>query len=155
MVLDRKATEALRRSSELLVKSIGLKESSELTGRSTTQLSRYYKPEPGRNSSFMPIDVIATLERKADFPYVTKCLADFKRIVFTYEPDGHKDDGHLNKDVINLSERFAVLMMEYHKAMDDGEISINEAKDLLRETTALQKVLIEMKLHLDSGASSE
>jgi hypothetical protein len=30
-------------------------------------------------------------------------------------------------------------------------ISINEAKRLLRETTALQQVLIEMKLHLEEN----
>jgi len=48
-----------------------------------------------------------------------------------------------------LSQRFAILMGEYTASIEDGVISINEAKRLLRETTALQKVLIEMKLHLE------
>jgi hypothetical protein len=39
--------------------------------------------------------------------------------------------------------------------MEDGKITVNEAKRLLKETTMLQQVLIDMKLHLESdhGAS--
>jgi hypothetical protein len=44
-----------------------------------------------------------------------------------------------------------MLMGEYNLSIEDGVISANEAKRLLRETTALQKVLIDMKLHLDEG----
>jgi len=60
--------------------------------------------------------------------------------------------GGVNADVILLSQRFAILMGEYTQSIEDGVISINEAKRLLRETTALQKVLIEMKLHLEQEA---
>lgn len=57
----------------------------------------------------------------------------------------------MNSDVIKLSQRFALLMAEYNTSMEDGVISVNEAKRLLRETTALQKVLIEMKMHLEAN----
>ena len=40
-------------------------------------------------------------------------------------------------------------MGEYNQSIEDGVISVNEAKRLLRETTALQQVLIEMKPHLE------
>lgn len=55
----------------------------------------------------------------------------------------------MNSDVIALSQRFAMLMTEYHKSIEDGVITANEAKRLLKETLAIQKVLIDMKLHLE------
>ena len=42
-----------------------------------------------------------------------------------------------------------MLMAEYQQSIADGRITVNEAKRLLRETTQLQQVLIEMKLHLE------
>jgi hypothetical protein len=46
-----------------------------------------------------------------------------------------------------------MLMAEYNQAISDGKISINEAKRLLRETLAIQQVLLEMKLNLEEEAS--
>jgi hypothetical protein len=67
----------------------------------------------------------------------------------SYHKERTNKEGGINSDVIMLSQRFAVLMGEYNLSIDDGVISANEAKRLLRETLALQKVLIEMKLHLE------
>ena len=58
----------------------------------------------------------------------------------------------VNQDVVALAQRFALLMSEYNMAISDGKISINEAKRLLRETLALQQVLLEMKLNLEEEA---
>ena len=55
----------------------------------------------------------------------------------------------MNSDVIALSQRFAMLMSEYQQSIEDGIITVNEAKRLLRETSMLQQVLIDMKLHLE------
>lgn len=41
-------------------------------------------------------------------------------------------------------------MSEYHQSIQDGIITVNESKRLLKETVALQQVLIDMKLHLES-----
>ncbi|MEM6307968.1 MAG: hypothetical protein AAF701_08285, partial [Pseudomonadota bacterium] len=57
--------------------------------------------------------------------------------------------GGVNADVVALSQRFAMLMGEYNQSIEDGIITVNEAKRLLRETLALQQVLVEMKLHLE------
>ena len=51
--------------------------------------------------------------------------------------------------MIALSQRFAMLMAEYQQSIEDGIITINEAKRLLKETSMLQQVLIDMKLHLE------
>jgi hypothetical protein len=56
----------------------------------------------------------------------------------------------VNDDGIVLCERFAMLMSEYHQSIADGAISANEAKRMLRETAALQKVLMNIKLRLES-----
>jgi hypothetical protein len=40
-------------------------------------------------------------------------------------------------------------MSEYHQSIEDGIITINEAKWLLRETVALQQDLVDMKMHLE------
>ena len=42
-----------------------------------------------------------------------------------------------------------MLMSEYQQSIEDGIITINEAKRLLKETTLLQQVLIDMKMHLE------
>ena len=55
----------------------------------------------------------------------------------------------MNSDVIALSQRFALLMAEYQQSIEDGVITANEAKRLLKETLALQQVLLDMKLHLE------
>jgi hypothetical protein len=41
-------------------------------------------------------------------------------------------------------------MSEYHQSIEDGVISINEARRLLAEVLELQKVLVEMKLKLEA-----
>ena len=55
----------------------------------------------------------------------------------------------MNSDLIALSQRFAILMLESHQSIEDGIITINEAKRLLRETVALHQVLVDMKMHLE------
>ena len=44
-------------------------------------------------------------------------------------------------------------MAEYGAAIGDGVISVNEAKRLLRETLAIQQVLLEMKLNLEEESN--
>ena len=45
-------------------------------------------------------------------------------------------------------------MGEYNQSIEDGIISINEAKRLLRETLELQRVLLDMKLHLEEETAT-
>ena len=58
----------------------------------------------------------------------------------------------MNSDVVALSQRFAILMAEYNASIEDGKITINESKRLLNETLAIQKVLLDIKLHLEDEA---
>ena len=55
----------------------------------------------------------------------------------------------MNSDIIVLSQSIAMLMFRYQKSIEDGIITVNEAKRLLKVTSILQQVLIDMKMHLE------
>ena len=144
----------LRKHSEALVKDVGIEAACDLTGKSKATLGRYYSDADEHADRFMPIDVVAALEAAARFPHVTAALADLRGITMAYDEDRRnaKSSG-VNEDVVALAQRFALLMGEYNSAIGDGRISINESKRLLRETVAIQQVLLEMKLNLEVEAN--
>jgi hypothetical protein len=144
----------LKKHTEALVKDVGIEAACEITGKSKATLGRYYSDSDEHDDRFMPIDVVAELEGTARFPHVTSALADLRGITLSY--DGEKRNATssgVNQDVVALAQRFGMLMAEYNQAIGDGKISINEAKRLLRETLAIQQVLLEMKLNLEEEAS--
>lgn len=103
----------------------------------------------------MPIDSLARLEEEVSYPHVTIALSELcgANISLNRRNDKKKTNGGVNSDVIELSQRFAMLMSEYHQSIEDGIITVNETKRLLRETLALQQVLVEMKLHLENDVA--
>jgi len=141
----------LKRHSEALVKDVGIEVASTLSGKSKATLGRYYSDDIEHADRFMPIDVVASLEAAARFPHVTAALADLRGITLSYDQSRRPSEGSggVNSDVVALSQRFAMLMGEYHLSIEDGKITANEAKRLLNETLAIQRVLLEMKLHLE------
>ncbi len=140
----------LKKHTEALVKDVGLEAACELTGKSKATLGRYYSDSDEHSDRFMPIDAVAALEEASSYPHVTSALAELKGITMSYNTERkNKPSGGVNADVIALSQRFAMLMTEYQQSIEDGIITINEAKRLLRETLSLQHVLIDMKLHLE------
>jgi len=141
----------LKKHTEALVKDVGIEPACELTGKSKATLGRYYSDHPEHADRFMPVDAVAALEEAASYPHVTSALAELKGISLSYDErrKNADDKGGVNSDVIALSQRFAMLMAEYQQSIEDGVITMNEAKRLLKETTALQQVLIDMKLHLE------
>lgn len=141
----------LKKHTEALVKDVGIEVACTLTGRSKATLGRYYSESGEHDDRFMPVDAVAALEAEASYPHVTSALAEMRGITLSYDPTPSNSQGGVNSDVIKLSQRFALLMEEYNRSMEDGVISINEAKRLLRETTQLQKVLLDMKLHLEES----
>jgi hypothetical protein len=140
----------LKKHSEALVKDVGIEAACALTGRSKATLGRYYSDADEHGDRFMPVDVVAQLEAAAEFPHVTAALADLRGITLSYDTDRKNSPAHgVNQDVVALAQRFAMLMSEYNQAIGDGKITINEAKRMLREATALQQVLLAMKLNLE------
>lgn len=148
------AASYLKKHTELLVKDVGIEAACELTGKSKATLGRYYSDAEEHTERFMPIDAVAALESAAQYPHVTAALSELKGITLSFgENRRNSPSGGINSDVIALSQRFAMLMSEYSQAIEDGIITINEAKRLLRETQALQQVLVDMKLHLEDESS--
>jgi len=139
----------LKKHTEALVKDVGIEAACRLTGKSKATLGRYYSLDDEHSDRFMPIDAVAALEAASSHAHVTSALAELRGVHLEGNASRRNSDGGINSDVITLSQRFAMLMAEYTQSIDDGVISVNEAKRLLRETLELQKVLVEMKLHLE------
>lgn len=142
----------LKKHTETLVKEVGLEAACEITGKSKATLGRYYSDADEHGDRFMPVDAVAQLEEAAGYPHVTAALAELRGITLTYSGNNRRNsdgEGGVNADVVALSQRFAMLMGEYNQAIEDGKITANEAKRLLRETLELQRVLLDMKLHLE------
>lgn len=147
----------LKKHTEALVKDVGLEAACAATGKSKATLGRYYSDSEEHADRFMPIDAVAALEEAARYPHVTSALSELRGITISYDSErknSPEGEGGVNSDVIALSQRFAILMAEYQQSIEDGIITINEAKRLLRETLALQHVLIDMKLHLEEEAGN-
>ncbi len=138
----------LKRHTEALIKDIGYAKACELSGKSKATLGRYASLMEENSDRFIPVNVLVELEAAASVPFVTKALAELQQLKLEYDSGRDERPGGLNSDVILLSQRFATLMAEYNHSMEDGIISLNEAKRLLEEANALQQVLMDMKLHL-------
>ncbi|NKX44289.1 hypothetical protein [Roseicyclus persicicus] len=148
----------LKRHTERLIKDVGYAAACALTGRSKATLGRYFSEDGDHADRFMPVDAVAALEAAASFPHVTAALAELNGGQIAHGRDRRNaprgaDERGVNGHVIALSQRFAILMAEYHSAIGDGIISVNEARRLLEETLELQKVLVEMKLRLEADSA--
>ncbi|MGB0900297.1 hypothetical protein [Halocynthiibacter sp.] len=140
----------LKKHTEALVKDVGIEAACTLTGKSKATLGRYYSDSDEHADRFMPIDAVAALEEASRYPHVTGALAELRGITMSYDQSRKNSaEGGVNADVVALAQRFAMLMSEYNQSIEDGIITVNEAKRLLRETLALQHVLMDMKLHLE------
>lgn len=143
----------LKKHTEALVKAVGVEAACGITGRSKATIGRYYSDQDEHGDRFMPIDVVAQLEAASPFPHVTAALADLRGITLGYDGERRNaGSSGVNQDVVTLAQRFALLMSEYNQAIGDGKITVNEAKRMLRETLALQQVLLDMKLNLEEEA---
>ena len=143
----------LKKHTEALVKDVGIEAACKLTGKSKATLGRYYSDSDDHDDRFMPIDVVAALEASSRFPHVTVALADLRGVTLSYDAEKRNAATKgVNQDVVALAQRFGMLMAEYNQAIGDGKISSNEAKRLLRETLAIQQVILEMKLNLEDEA---
>lgn len=141
----------LKRHTEALIKDLGYAKACEVSGKSKATLGRYASLQDENSDRFIPVNVLVELEMAASLPFVTKAIAELQQLKLEYGDDKDADSDGLNSDVIRLSQRFATLMAEYNHSIADGVISMNETRRLLEETNALQKVLMEMKLHLQEG----
>lgn len=152
-VLNMSIASYLKKHTETLVKDVGIEAACELTGKSKATIGRYYSDQDEHGDRFMPIDVVAQIEAASRFPHVTSALADLRGITLSYDGERRNAQSNgINSDVVALAQRFGMLMAEYNQAIGDGKISANEAKRLLRETLAIQQVLLEMKLNLEDEA---
>lgn len=139
----------LKKHTEALVKDVGIEVACKLTGRSKATLGRYYSDNDEHADRYMPIDAVVALEAVSSYPHVTTALAEVNGNSLNANENRIRNSDSVNADIVALAQRFAMLMGEYNMSIEDGVITANEAKRMLSETLALQKVLVEMKLHLE------
>lgn len=145
----------LKKHTEALVKDVGIEHACKLTGKSKATLGRYYSESEEHVNRFMPVDAVAALEHKSSYPHITSALSELRGITLSYDKNRRNaPEGGVNSDIVVLSQRFAMLMAEYSQAIEDNVITVNEAKRLIRETVQLQRVLLDMKLHLEEESTS-
>ncbi len=143
----------LKKHTEALVKDVGIEVACKLTGRSKATLGRYYSDNDEHSDRYIPIDAVVALEAMASYPHVTTALAEVNGNSLNANENRTRNSDSVNADIVALAQRFAMLMGEYNMSIEDGVITANEAKRMLGETLALQKVLVEMKLHLEEEAT--
>ena len=155
--MTRDIARYLKNHTEALVKDVGIEAACTVTGKSKATLGRYYSTHEEHADRFMPVDSVARLEAAASYPHVTAALAELLggTVSFDRNSDGTQGNrGGVNEDIAVLSQRFALLMNAYASAIADSVITPNEARRMLAETLELQKVLVEMKLHLETESST-
>ncbi|SFI60283.1 hypothetical protein [Jannaschia pohangensis] len=142
----------LKHHTEALVKDVGVETACAITGKSKATIGRYYSLHEEHAERFMPVDAVAQLEKEASYPHVTAALAEMAGLSIsrnTSNAPASRHVGHVNEDIAVISQRFAMLMSAYADAIADNVITPAEARSMLSETLELQKVLVEMKLHLE------
>ena len=110
----------LKKHTETLVKDVGIEAACKLTRKSKATLGRYYSDNDEHYDRFMPIDAVVALEKAAKYPHVTFALAELQGIGLSYNERRTNTElsGGVNTDVIALSQRFAMLMSEYHQSIE-------------------------------------
>ena len=146
----------LKKHTEALIKDVGFEAACQLTGKSKATLGRYFSTHDEHHDRYMPVDSVAALEAASSFPHVTVALAEMNGVQVSFDRKRRNSDdrGGVNSDMVTLSQRFAMLMSEYGQTIEDGVITATEAKRLLSEALELQKVLVDIKLHLEEEAQS-
>ena len=139
---DRKRL--LKERTDKLVKDIGVERACALCGKSKATLGRYYSANEEHEDRFMPVDVVAALEAAASYPFITSALAEMRGVNISQEARNPSAEA-MDTDALTLQGHFAVLMAEFNKAIEQRAISDSKADRLLHATTALQKVIVEMK----------
>ena len=145
----------LKRHAEALVKEVGIEAAARASGKSKATLGRYYSDADEHADRFMPVDVVAALEQEAGYPLMTEALAELAGVTLAQDPARRNaPERGMNANVTALSQRFALLMAEYTAAIEDGVITVNEARRMLAETLALQRVLSDIKLRLETETTA-
>jgi len=141
----------LRTATRLLIERVGgLRCAGEITGRSKTHLGRYQEEPPsGLPARFMPLDVLAELERFAGTPLVTAQLAELSRHVLLPLPPTR---GHalLTAAIGKVAKEAGEVITRTGEALADGRLSPREASQCLMEIDQAAGALMDLRAALEA-----
>lgn len=137
----------LKSASRRVVTAAGGQQSAACITRVVQQnMSRYGGPnEP----QFMPVDVVADLETDIGDPIITRVLADLAGYSLVKKREGNNQKPfiqHLSEVTREQSDVVSALA----DALKDGEVSPDEAQDILKEIEEAEQKLASLKTHLKS-----
>jgi hypothetical protein len=115
------------------VRQIGGSELAKDTRVSEPQISRYLSI--GQEKDFMPLDVVADLERIIGHPVVSEHMASLHG--FRIVPDGGAADHPDMEDVSQLSDTQGRLLSLLIKGAMDGKYDLHETREILPVAEAL------------------
>ncbi|WP_319498045.1 phage regulatory CII family protein [uncultured Cohaesibacter sp.] len=116
-----------RRCRELTKKSGGVECAAELTRVSPAQIARYGQPQ---GADWMPVDVVADLEKDIGEPVVTRTLALALGFELVRLPEG-RWEGDINQQLAAMLREMGDVVQKVGQALaDDGCISQDEARRL-------------------------
>lgn len=133
----------IKHLSFLLVKDVGgIEAAASLTRLSKSRIQQCISRN--NSDSFLPIDVIYTLEAHSDTSYFPQMLSGARN-----EEAGPTNDRRMTSHFVSLSAYFGRVMEEYGTALEHDEIvSAEEAKIILGQAAALRQSITNIEANL-------
>lgn len=147
---------AVRAATRQLVKLCGGgNRAAAITRVGQQELSRYGNPHDDK-TVFMPADVVADLEAECGEPVLTKTLAELSGHVLVPVPHATNNlEATLVRRVSDMLAEVSDVSGGVSRALDDGEISVSEARLLHREILEAMGALAALDKELDAATKGK
>ena len=139
----------LKTATRALIRAAGGVEGAAMITRvGKSQLSNYQSPN--HDSEFMPLDILADLERDAGTPFVTRALAAMSGGYFTpIKQSASKKE--LAAHIASIGKEISDVMHHASTALIDAKISDKEAETITREIDEAIQALAAARQYLNAA----
>lgn len=149
--LERKL---LKLRTERLINAIGSDAAMAALGKGQTTLRSYYSDDDQFAKRFIPIDAVAVLENRVDFPYLSDLLAEFNaRNVRQREKLPENTETEIRNAMVRLGEQICILLHEICLINESSRLSQNQKGKVFNKVIATQITLRELELILTAFAA--
>ena len=130
----------LKAQTEALIKNVGIAEAARLSNRSRKRIKQYFADSSECEHRFIPIDVVAAIEAKAERPYVSLALAELNS-AFSAETKPVETVNQTTFQVSGIAQDFALVMANYFANDQTRPLSRNEVTSLFASIIEFQSSL--------------
>lgn len=136
------------------LRQIGAKDFAKDTRISEQQLSRYCKVvdegDGKPDINFMPVDVVADLERVIGYPFISEHLAQLQGYIVVPGESGARPP--TMDDVGALADSKGRLLSKLIRALLDGKVDNHESRDILPEIDETIGLLQSLRKNIQEGS---